>query len=212
MPLLAKMIRRANAGAPPLAALAAITRGLATSRKFSVEVIGGHCEVASAPCRASGLRRRRHHRARPEPGALGRAWAARRRQRRGAGAGGAGGPFRPRHGRLRRAFGRSRSACQGQGTERHRIRSRASSPPSPSARASSCAVSISSRRGTRCSTSSRSRALTLSAAEFDAACLAMADFTDIKSPHTLGHSRAVGALAGEAARRCGLPQADCADL
>ena len=54
--------------------------------------------------------------------------------------------------------------------------------------------------------------LTLSAAEFDAACLAMADFTDIKSPHTLGHSRAVGALAGEAARLCGLPQADCADL
>ena len=54
--------------------------------------------------------------------------------------------------------------------------------------------------------------LTLSAAEFDAACLAMADFTDIKSPHTSGHSRAVGALAGEAARLCGLPQADCADV
>ena len=48
--------------------------------------------------------------------------------------------------------------------------------------------------------------------EFDAACLAMADFTDIKSPHTSGHSRAVGALAGEAARLCGLPQADCADV
>ncbi|MEX2127758.1 MAG: HD domain-containing phosphohydrolase [Xanthobacteraceae bacterium] len=54
--------------------------------------------------------------------------------------------------------------------------------------------------------------MVLSETEFDAACLAIADFTDLKSPYTPGHSRAVSALAGEAARRCGLPQADVVDV
>jgi HD-GYP domain-containing protein (c-di-GMP phosphodiesterase class II)/DNA-binding CsgD family transcriptional regulator len=48
----------------------------------------------------------------------------------------------------------------------------------------------------------------LSQDELDAACLAMADFIDIKSPFTLGHSRAVAALAEAAARNCGLPESD----
>lgn len=52
----------------------------------------------------------------------------------------------------------------------------------------------------------------MSQAELDAACLAMADFADLKSPYSVGHSRAVSALAAEAARRCGLPEADAADL
>jgi HD-GYP domain-containing protein (c-di-GMP phosphodiesterase class II) len=52
----------------------------------------------------------------------------------------------------------------------------------------------------------------LSEAEFDEACLAMADFTDIKSPFTFGHSRAVAALAAEAGRRSGLPEADITTL
>jgi len=52
----------------------------------------------------------------------------------------------------------------------------------------------------------------LDEAAFDEACLAMADFADLKSPSSVGHSRAVAALAGEAARRCGLPNADATDL
>jgi HD-GYP domain-containing protein (c-di-GMP phosphodiesterase class II) len=52
----------------------------------------------------------------------------------------------------------------------------------------------------------------LSQGEFDAACLAMADYADLKSPYSVGHSRAVSVLAAEAARRCGLPEADAADL
>jgi HD-GYP domain-containing protein (c-di-GMP phosphodiesterase class II) len=52
----------------------------------------------------------------------------------------------------------------------------------------------------------------LGEAEFDEACLAMADFTDIKSPFTFGHSRAVAELAAEAGRSCGLPQADVTTL
>ncbi len=48
----------------------------------------------------------------------------------------------------------------------------------------------------------------LSETQFDAACSAIADFADIKSPYTLGHSRGVAELAASAASRCGLPEAD----
>lgn len=44
--------------------------------------------------------------------------------------------------------------------------------------------------------------------QFDTACQAIADFADLKSPYTLGHSSGVAALAAGAARRCGLPDAD----
>jgi HD-GYP domain-containing protein (c-di-GMP phosphodiesterase class II) len=48
----------------------------------------------------------------------------------------------------------------------------------------------------------------LSEPEFDEALLALADFTDIKSSFTFGHSRAVAALAAEAGRVACLPNAD----
>lgn len=48
--------------------------------------------------------------------------------------------------------------------------------------------------------------------EFNEACLAMGDFGDLKTPWSAGHSRAVAALAREAARRAGLPAADACDL
>jgi HD-GYP domain-containing protein (c-di-GMP phosphodiesterase class II) len=48
----------------------------------------------------------------------------------------------------------------------------------------------------------------LSEEQFDNACRAIADFTDLKSPYLLGHSSGVAELAGEAARRCGLPEED----
>jgi HD-GYP domain-containing protein (c-di-GMP phosphodiesterase class II) len=47
---------------------------------------------------------------------------------------------------------------------------------------------------------------TLSNAEFDNALAAIADFADLKSPYTLGHSRAVADLASVAGRRFGLPE------
>lgn len=50
--------------------------------------------------------------------------------------------------------------------------------------------------------------LSLSEEQFDAACLALADFADVKSPYTLGHSRGVAELAAQAARHCGLPATD----
>jgi HD-GYP domain-containing protein (c-di-GMP phosphodiesterase class II) len=44
--------------------------------------------------------------------------------------------------------------------------------------------------------------------QLDTACQAMADFADLKSPYTLGHSSGVAELAAGAAQRCGLPAAD----
>jgi HD-GYP domain-containing protein (c-di-GMP phosphodiesterase class II) len=52
----------------------------------------------------------------------------------------------------------------------------------------------------------------LSDPEFDAACAAIADFVDIKSPFMLGHSPGVARLAEGAARRCGLPETDAVAL
>jgi HD-GYP domain-containing protein (c-di-GMP phosphodiesterase class II) len=51
-------------------------------------------------------------------------------------------------------------------------------------------------------------AICLSPAEFDAALQAIADFVDLKSPYTIGHSRSVSELAGSAAELLGLPAAE----
>jgi HD-GYP domain-containing protein (c-di-GMP phosphodiesterase class II) len=54
--------------------------------------------------------------------------------------------------------------------------------------------------------------LTLSEHSFDSALLAVADFVDLKSPFTLGHSRAVADLVAEAARRLDSGDDDVATL
>lgn len=46
----------------------------------------------------------------------------------------------------------------------------------------------------------------------DGVLRALADFTDLKSPYTAGHSRTVAELGEAAARRCGLPAADATAL
>ncbi|MBV9282449.1 MAG: HD domain-containing protein [Chloroflexi bacterium] len=48
--------------------------------------------------------------------------------------------------------------------------------------------------------------------EFDRSCEALADFADLKSAYTLGHSPGVAALAAGAGRRCGLVEADARAL
>lgn len=52
--------------------------------------------------------------------------------------------------------------------------------------------------------------VSLSDEEFDRALEAVADFTDLKSPYTLGHARATSTLAAEAARLLGLADQDVA--
>jgi HD-GYP domain-containing protein (c-di-GMP phosphodiesterase class II) len=51
-------------------------------------------------------------------------------------------------------------------------------------------------------------AIVLGDDEFEAALAAIANFVDLKSPHALGHSRAVAELASAAAAALGLPAAD----
>ena len=53
---------------------------------------------------------------------------------------------------------------------------------------------------------------TLSNAELDAALEAIANFTDLKSPYTMGHSRGVADLAAEAGQQCGLSENDVRTL
>lgn len=48
--------------------------------------------------------------------------------------------------------------------------------------------------------------------ELDQALEAIADFVDLKSPYTTGHSRGVADLAAEGGRLCGLSVAECAHL
>jgi HD-GYP domain-containing protein (c-di-GMP phosphodiesterase class II) len=52
----------------------------------------------------------------------------------------------------------------------------------------------------------------LSAEQFDAALVAVADFVDLKSPYMLGHARAVSALAAAAATQFGLAGNDVSGL
>jgi HD-GYP domain-containing protein (c-di-GMP phosphodiesterase class II)/DNA-binding CsgD family transcriptional regulator len=52
----------------------------------------------------------------------------------------------------------------------------------------------------------------ISGAQIDTAAEVMADFVDLKTPFTVGHSRGVAALASAAAKRCGLPETDVVAL
>ena len=52
----------------------------------------------------------------------------------------------------------------------------------------------------------------LSESEFDAALVSIADFVDLKSPYTLGHARAVSALAAETGTKMGLPAGEVKNL
>jgi HD-GYP domain-containing protein (c-di-GMP phosphodiesterase class II) len=52
----------------------------------------------------------------------------------------------------------------------------------------------------------------ISGPQIDTAAEVVADFADLKSPFTIGHSRGVAALASAAAQQCGLPSADVVAL
>ncbi len=52
----------------------------------------------------------------------------------------------------------------------------------------------------------------LSSEQLEQGLLAMADFADLKSPTTLGHSRALSALAKQAAQHCKLPAQDITQI
>jgi HD-GYP domain-containing protein (c-di-GMP phosphodiesterase class II) len=209
-PLVFGYLRRANAGAAPLAMIAAVAHGLLASPKLSAEGIAGHCEVAERLAERLGLSTGVQH-------CLGQVYE--RWDGRGLPRGLKGEAVAPAVRIvcfaqdlivLRAAHGddaafaklkeRSGTAYEPRIVERF---FRRSEEFTAGLEAASWDAVLALEPGSRTE---------LSAPEFDAACLAIADVADLKSPFTAGHSRAVSALAAEAAQRSGLTAADAVDV
>ena len=75
------------------------------------------------------------------------------------------------------------------------------------ARRRSAQASTTPAPGTRCMAAEPAHGIRLGDEQFESALEAIADFTDVKSPYTIGHSRGVADLAGDAARAYGLGDA-----
>jgi HD-GYP domain-containing protein (c-di-GMP phosphodiesterase class II) len=207
MPFLFGALRRANAAAPPLAMVAAIARGLMTSQGIVTEVLGGHCEVAARLAERLGL-----------GAAVMRDLGQSEERWDGRGY--------PNHLKgeaidpVVRLVNFARdvvvlTAGFGEEAALAKVRARKGGAYDPHLvdrflkRAEEFTAGfefvMSWDEVLRLEPGS---AMPLSGGEFDNACLAMADFTDLKSPYFAGHSRAVAALAREAGERAGLPIAE----
>ena len=204
-----RFIREAHAGAPPLQMLAAIVGGLAQMTQASREFFGGHCEVAGRLAERLGLE--------PEIAAALRQVYA-------------------------RWDGRGIPALKGEAVAPsllvvslaqdavylHRlggldsavatIKKRSGTLYAPAhvelfvRRAAELLVEDGEPTWNTIVGLEPGRRRALSAAEFDTACAAIADYADIKSPFLVGHSRGVARLAEDAARAAGLPEADAMAL
>lgn len=203
-------LRRANAGVGPLAMTAAVVHGLLVSQKVSAEGIAGHCEVAQRLAERLGLSAGVQR-------CLGQIYE--RWDGRGLPQGLKGEAIAP----AARVVSFAQDlivlrAAHGDDAALAKLKERKGGAYDPrivdrffrrveeftaDLDDASWAAVLALEPGPRAA---------LSDEEFDAACLAMADVADLKSPYTAGHSRAVSALAGEAARRCGLTAADALDL
>jgi HD-GYP domain-containing protein (c-di-GMP phosphodiesterase class II) len=209
-PLVFGYLRRANADAGPFQMIAAVAHGMLVSQKFSAEGIAGHCEVAERLAERLGLSAGVQR-------CLGQVYE--RWDGRGLPRGlkeEAIAPavrvvtfaqdvivLRAAHGddaAFAKLKERRRSAYDPRIVDRFFGRVEEFTSGLDEA---SWSTVLALEPGPRAE---------MSEEELDAACLAMADFADLKSPYTAGHSRAVSALAGEAARRCGLTNVDAVDL
>lgn len=203
-------LRRANADSGALEFLAGVTRGLITSGKVSAEILAGHCEVAErlaerlslsqGVCRNLGqLYERWDGRGLPR-GLKGKAIALAVRIV----------SFAQDAIVLRAAFGPAAAEAKLKARQGHAyeprlvdlfVRGSGQLTAGLDDTTWDAVLALEPEPHTQ-----------MSEQEFDAACLAMADFADLKSPYSVGHSRAVAVLAGDAARRCGLPEGDATDL
>lgn len=202
-------LRRANAGAGLFGMVAGVARGLLTGQKASAENIAGHCEVAERLAErlslSAGVRR--------NLGQIYERWDGKGLPRGLKGEAIAPAvrivSFAQDAIVLRAAYGIE--AAHG------KLEARAGSAYEPRLverylkRADELTAGLDATSWDEVLALEPEQHL-LSHAEFDAACLAMADYADLKSPYSGGHSRAVAALAAEAGRRCGLPEADAVDL
>jgi HD-GYP domain-containing protein (c-di-GMP phosphodiesterase class II) len=208
--LILRYLRLANAGATPVAMGAAIAQGLLVSRKVSVEGITGHCEVASRLGERLGLSAGVQR-------CLGQIYE--RWDGRGLPRGLKGEAIAPavRVVALAQDLIVLREAHGGE-TALAIIKARKGGAYEPRVadllirRAEGMTRGLDQAGWQAVLGLEPEKGSELDEGEFDAACLAMADFADLKSPYASGHSRSVSALAGEAARRAGLGDGDAADL
>jgi HD-GYP domain-containing protein (c-di-GMP phosphodiesterase class II) len=211
LPLILRMLRKANAGARPLAMIAAMATGLAGSKAVAVTVVGGHCEVAERLAARMGF-------GADVVAAVGQ--SEERWDGHGLPAGLKGEAIAPavRVVNLARDF-IVLSAALGPEAAEAKLRERRGHAYDPKivdlflkrsrAFTGGFEAIVSWEEVLRLEPEPQ---VSLTDAEVDTACLAMADFADIKSPFTNGHSRAVARLAVAAARRAGLSHPDLADL
>ena len=211
MPLILGMLRKANAGARPFEMIFAVAKGLLGSKATAAEVVGGHCEVAERLAVRLGFgadvvtavgQSEERWDGRGQPDAL------------------KGEAIVPavRVVNLARDFIVLGAALGAEAAEA-KLRERRGGAYDPkivdlflkrsSAFTGGFAAIVSWDEVLRLEPEPQ---VAFSDDEVDAACLAMADFADIKSPFTNGHSRGVAALAAEAARRSGLPERAIADV
>ena len=209
-PLIFGYLRRANADAGPLQMIAAVAHGMLVGQKFSAESIAGHCEVAERLAERLGL----------SPGVqrcLGQIYE--RWDGRGLPHGLKGEAVAPAVRVV--VFAQDLivlRAAHGDDAAFAKLKERRGSAYEPRIvdrffrRAEEFTTGLDEATWETVLALEPGPCAEMSDEEFDAACLAMADIADLKSPYTAGHSRAVSTLAGEAARRCGLTAADAVDL
>jgi HD-GYP domain-containing protein (c-di-GMP phosphodiesterase class II) len=203
-------LRRANAGSGLFGMVAGVARGLLTSQKASVESIAGHCEVAERLAErlslSDGVRR--------NLGQIYERWDG-----RGLPRGLKGEAIAPAVRVV--SFAQDAivlRAAYGAEAAHAKLEARAGSAYDPQIvdrylkRADELTAGLDDASWDAVLALEPEPHASLSEGELDAACLAMADFADLKSPYSVGHSRAVSQLAAEAARRCGLPEPDAIDL
>jgi HD-GYP domain-containing protein (c-di-GMP phosphodiesterase class II) len=203
-------LRRANAGTGMFAMVAGVARGLITSQKAAAENIAGHCEVAERLAERLSLSAD----VRRNLGQIYERWDG-----RGLPRGLKGEAIAPAVRVV--SFAQDAivlRAAYGVEAAHAKLQARAGSAYEPRLverylkRADELTAGLDDTAWDDVLALEPKPQALLSQAEFDAACLAMADIADLKSPYSVGHSRAVSRLAAEAARRCRLPEADATDL
>jgi HD-GYP domain-containing protein (c-di-GMP phosphodiesterase class II) len=208
-PLVFGYLRRTNAGAGPLAMMTAVAHGMLVSRKVSAEGIAGHCEVAERIAERLGLSTGVQR-------CLGQIYE--RWDGRGLPKALKAEAIAP----AVRVVGFAQDfivlrAAHGEDAASAKLKKRKGGAYEPRIvdrffrRAGEFTAGLEDASWDTVLALEPGARAAMSSEEFDAACLAMADFADLKSPYTSGHSRCVAALAGEAARRC-LTASDAVDL
>jgi HD-GYP domain-containing protein (c-di-GMP phosphodiesterase class II) len=205
--LLAGHLRRANAGTGPLHAGASLAHGLLTARSTARDVFAGHCEVAQRLAERLGF-----------DSAVTAALAQLYERWDGHGLphGIKGEAIAPSV-RIVSLVQDAAALCDAHGPDAAlaTVSQRGGSAYDPAFAERFCAIGPGLLRSVAEEPSwdeilalEPQPHVVLSEERFDAACLAMADFADLKSPFALGHSRGVADLGAEAARRSGLSQRD----